>query len=215
MQPMDCKMKTRFGVFEGENAGIRVIALEGLNGVGKSTLAKAYAGRHPDIAAGYSASDIFLKDDKLKKYTLFEADPVTSALFYLSANADSCRRLRMNPPVSRRVLLDRSVWSTVAAAYAKDPDILPTLMDVVFSMRRHLVIPDVVVVLKAPYETCQSRIETKKSGAEFDADTRLAFSRKYELYDILKDSGFDVRFLNTDGKAPCEVLSEFESLDLW
>ena len=199
---------------EGSNGRARIVAVEGLNGVGKSTLVQAYSKRHPEVRSGYSVPEVYLADPPLKKHVLFVATPIASALYYISALADSRRKMLEGASASR-VLCDRSIWSTVAAAYAKDPNCLNPLLDAVEALKADLVLPDAVVVLKGSYETCQARIESKKSGAEFDADSRLVFERKYEVYDALKNGGYDVRVIETDGKSPEEVLLVFEALPIW
>ena len=199
---------------EGSNGAARVVAVEGLNGVGKSTLVRAYSKRHPEVCSGYSVPEVYLADPTLKKHILFKASPIASALYYISALVDSRWKMKEGMP-SSRVLCDRSIWSTVAAAYAKDPNCLKSLLETVEALKADLVLPDVVVVLKGSFETCQARIGSKKFGAEFDDDSRLVFARKYEVYDALKEGGCDVRFIETDGKSPEEVLSEFEALPIW
>ena len=199
---------------EGSNGRARVVAVEGLNGVGKSTLVRAYSKRHPEVCSGYSVPEVYLADPALKKYILFRACPIASALYYIGALADSRRKMQKEAS-SGRILSDRSIWSTIAAAYAKDPSCLMPLLETVEALKADLVLPDTVVVLKGSYETCQARIGSKKSGAEFDADSRLVFERKYEVYDALKNGGYDVRFIETDGKSPEEVLLEFEALPIW
>lgn len=191
----------------------RIVAVEGLNGVGKSTLVEAYARRHPEVVHAYSTPAIYMADAKLKEYVLFGATPTASALYYLAALADTKRVVDRSD--GRRFLFDRSIWSTLAAAYAKDPALLGPMMETVRILEPNLLIPDVVVVLRARFTTCQARIAGKSSGAEMDRDTELIFNRKYELYDRVKAAGYDVRFIDTDNLGPEEAFAVFEKLDIW
>ena len=191
----------------------RIVAVEGLNGVGKSSLICRYRQEHPEVPTGYAVSKGYLADRDRMAYMLFEATPTASALYYLAGNADFRRKLEASGV--KRFLSDRSVWSTVAAAYAKDPSLLPELLDTVDDLQDRLVIPDTVIVLCGSYETCLKRIAGKASGAEFDRDTETAFRRKYELYDLLRESGYDVRDIATDGKSREEVYAEFSAQELW
>lgn len=190
-----------------------IVAVEGLNGVGKSSVIYRYRQDHPEIPAGYAVPKGYLADKERMAYMLFKATPTASALYYLAGNADFRREIENNG--EQRFLSDRSVWSTVAAAYAKDPSLLPSLINTVKDLQDRLVIPDTVVVLRAHYDTCRSRIAAKSSGAEFDRDSEEDFRRKYELYDILKSCGYDVRDVQTDGKTRDEVYAEFSALNLW
>lgn len=191
----------------------QIVAVEGLNGVGKSSLICRYRQDHPEIPTGYAVPKCYPADRDRMTYMLFEATPAASALYYLAGSADFRRELEANG--AKRFLSDRSVWSTVAAAYAKDPLLLPELFDTVDALKDQLVVPDTVVVLRGSYETCLKRIAGKASGAEFDRDTETALRRKYELYDLLRESGYDVRDIATDGKSREEVYAEFTAQDLW
>jgi len=198
-----------------QNRNYLVTAVEGLNGVGKSTLVSQFVARHSEVPYAYSAPEMYLKHGDFKKYILFDASPVASALYYLAALADTRRQLDRESVAGTHYLFDRSVWSTVAAAYAKDPATYEPLMRTVSALGESLLIPDTVVVLRGSYETCQRRISGKSSGAEFDRDSRIVFERKYELYDRIAADGYDVRFIDTDGKSAAEVLTEFENLRLF
>jgi len=183
-------------------AGCRYVTVEGLNGVGKSTVVNRYMAEHPDVTCFYPAHPAYLADTAMKEHALFDATPVASALYYLAALADQRRTLESGGGLAgRKFLSDRSVWSTLAAAYSKDPAILPQLLDAVAPLQGSLLIPQRVVVLKADFETCRSRIESRGKGAKWDRDTRLVFDRKYEFYDMLADGGHDLEFVDARGEA--------------
>ena len=141
---------------------------------------------------------------------LFEAAASTSALYYFSGICESYKLLvDCNYP---KIALDRSIWSTFAAAYAKNPDIVPGLLRTVDALKSFLVIPDVIVVLLASFETCQQRIIKKNSGKEFDKDSKDIFNRKQEFYKILDNSGYNIRFIDTEHIAAIDVYKEFDRM---
>lgn len=193
-------------------AGCRYVTVEGLNGVGKSTVVERYTAEHPDVTCFYPAHPAYLANAAMKKHALFEATPVAGALYYLAALADQRRELEAKGDLAgRKLLSDRSVWSTIAAAYAKDPAVLPQLLDAVAALQGSLLVPQHVVVLKADFETCRSRIESRGKGTEWDRDTRLVFDRKYRFYDLLAEAGHDVTFVDASG-TPDQVYAEVAAI---
>ena len=195
--------------------GCRYVTVEGLNGVGKSTVVNRYMAEYPDVTCFYPAHPAYLADAALKKHALFEATPVASALYYLAALADQRRELEATGGLAgRKFLSDRSVWSTLAAAYAKEPTCLDALSNVVAAIKEQLLVPQKVIVLKADFETCRSRIESRGKGVEWDRDTRLDFDRKYRFYDLLAAAGHDVTFVEASG-TPDQVYAEITAVQLF
>ncbi len=195
-------------------AGCRYVTVEGLNGVGKSTVVERYMAEHRDVTCFYPAHPAYLADTAMKEHALFEAIPIAGAFYYLAALADQRRELEASGGLAgRKFLSDRSVWSTLAAAYAKDPTCLDALFKVVAAIRDQLLIPQKTIVLKADFETCRSRIESRGKGAEWDRDTRLVFDCKYHFYDLLAAAGHDVTFVNASGTSD-QVYAEIAALQL-
>ena len=151
----------------------------------------------------------------MKRHALFVATPISGALYYLAALGDQRRELEASCELAgRKLLSDRSVWSTLAAAYAKDPSCLPVLVKAVAAIGDQLLIPQKVVVLKADFEVCRFRIEGRGQGMEWDCDTNLVFARKYEFYDHLAAAGFDVTFIDASGTID-QVYAAFEAVQLF
>lgn len=197
------------------NGKIRVVAVEGVEGVGKSTLVRAYSKRHPEVRTVFCIPEVYLVDLCLLTDASFRSSPAGQMLMNIS-NISADYRKKESESLTGPILTDRSIWSAVAGFYDKAPDSLSVLLDAVEALRAdHVVLPDRVVVLKGRYETCQARIGSRVINAESDADLRRAFERRNELYGVLKNVGHDVRFISTDGKSPEEVLSEFEALSIW
>lgn len=200
------------GAINDSNDSIRVIAVEGCAGVGKTTLVRAYSKRHPEIKSVECVPAVYLVDVCLMMNAKFRASPTGRMLVNVGRMATEFRKVAM--PLTQRTLSDQSIWSVVAGRYARNPRCLNRLLAAVDALRADLVLPDCVVVLKGSYETCLSRLAGK--GCETgNADMRRIFGREYKMYDALKRRGYEVRFISTDGKTPDEVLSEFEALTTW
>lgn len=80
------------------------------------------------------------------------------------------------------------------------------------ALKSFLVLPDVIVVLLASFDTCQQRIFKKNSGKEFDKDSKGIFDRKQEFYKILNNSGYNIRFIDTERLTALEVYEEFDRM---
>lgn len=193
---------------------IREVAVEGPEGVGKSTLVREYSRRHPEVRTVFCVPEVYLVDLCLLTDVSFRSSPAGQMLINISNIAADYRK-QESESLAGPILTDRSIWSAVAGCYDKAPGSLRALLDAVEALRAdHVVLPDRVVVLKGSYETCQARIGSRVLNAEADADLRRAFKRRNELYGALKSCGYDVQFISTDGKSPEEVLSEFEALSI-
>ena len=155
-----------------------IVGIEGLNGVGKTTLTQNIKNNNTGIICDLCVPELFTKNKEIKSYMLFEAAATTSALYYLSGICEAYRFIENeNHP---NIALDRSIWSTFAAAYAKRPEFIGDLFQMVNAMKAHLIIPDTIIVLLASFETCQQRIINKNSGKEFDKDTKDIFYKKQD-----------------------------------
>ena len=188
-----------------------VIGIEGLNGVGKTTLTRNIQNNNTNVKCDLCVPELFTKNKEIKSFMLFEAAATTSALYYLSGICEAFHVIK-NESYSN-VVLDRSIWSTFAAAYAKRPEFINDLFHAVDALKGYLIIPDKIIVLLASFETCQQRIINKNSGKEFDKDTKEIFEKKQEFYRILEDSGYDIHFIDTETKTPQDVYDELKQLE--
>jgi thymidylate kinase len=190
-----------------------IVALEGPNGAGKTTLMRGYAALHPDILCRLCVPDIYMDCHDMKSYMLFEASALGSAFYFLSGLFEAKRE--DEKAGNSKILIDRSIWSTFATAYAKDEDSIKPLFKVLNAIQDYIHLPDETVVLRASYETCTQRSGKKSAGKEFDKDTLKQFNKKMEFYTILKQQGYQVSFIETDNRDKNEVLSVFSDLIAW
>ena len=194
----------------GNDDGKTVYALEGLNGVGKSTVINSITSEYEDVRTIYSVPDVMLSSSEIKHFVLENEEPLLGAFFYLSGIMAAAGQIKDMD--EKTVVMDRSIWSTLAAAYSKDRETFDTLVKMLVLLHEKIRIPDRVIVLRASFESCLRRIMTKGEGKEFDNDTRRDFEMKSKFYDLLAQSGYPVDFIETDGKSAEEVLKMVSDL---
>lgn len=203
-----CKIEIPFISTEYQD-NMYIIAVEGCNGTGKTTLCNEYSKQHPDIEYSLCVPEIYQKATDMKNYMLFQSSALCSALYYL---AGAIEMRNIHNPNMHKVLFDRSLWSTFAAAYVKAENILPDLFCCLKSLRKYLLFPNKIIVLEASYETALVRISKKSIGAEFDRDKLCEYNKKASFYHLLKNAGYNVSFIDTENKTAKEVYDEFVSL---
>ena len=187
------------------STNVYVFSIEGCNGAGKTTLLNKYMLEHPDTECRLCVPDIYQTAKEMKHFMLFESSQLCSALYYL-AGAVEIYNTHNNK--YSKVLFDRSIWSTFAAAYAKDETILPILFNCLNSIKEQIFLPDLIIVLDVSYEVATVRISKTKVGGEFDKDDKEECIRKKGFYKLLKDAGYPVVFIDVNEIDAEEVYSK-------
>ena len=194
--------------FVGRPAGAPwVVALEGPNGAGKTTLCRLLAGRL-QVPACLGIDEAWF-GEPFKTRMIRDADWYASALFFLSGYCEQMRSLRAR--TERMVVMDRSLWSTLAVHAAAVPERLNTLVRVLGPLAPLIRCPDLTLVLEATFETCQTRI-AYKSGTAKALDELTAtpgfHSREKEFYRWLGRKLPKVTYVNVDRAEPDVVLED-------
>lgn len=183
----------------------QVVAFEGPNGVGKTHVCRRLSQRlgWPSLRGVPGPWE----EATLKTHMLRDADWLASALYFLSGVIESSREIAGS--TAERVLLDRSLWSTLAVHYAYDPSRLEQLLPLLKLVAERVRVPDLTIVLDASPEICRQRISGKTSQEQqWDAvspDTADFARREREFYRWLATQGPRVVFLDTEGREPDEV----------
>jgi len=139
------------------------------------------------------------EDHRLKLRMIRDADWLASAFYFFSGAIEVNREMAGE---AAPVIMDRSLWSTLAVHVAHAPSRLNKLLALLQNMVGHIRFPDLTLVLEAETHTCQSRI-ADKSGEERDYDAAApddnAFAkREREFYRWLASQGPLVRFIQVD-----------------
>ena len=184
-----------------------VVALEGANGAGKSTLCHLLA--RTFAATACLGSDEAWLTDAFKTRMIRDAEWFVSAMFFLSGCCEQMRVLRSRP--NPLVIMDRSLWSTLAVHGAENPKRLETLLAMLRPVAAQIHVPDLTLVLETDFETCQSRIARKSGVARLldDLTATPAFhAREREFYRWLARQSSEVRILDTNQAGPEAVAKQ-------
>lgn len=177
------------------NTNKRVIAFEGVDGCGKSTLCQQlgenYSGfRFVPIPHDYVSMPF-------KEYLTFSASYIGKALVYAASLADRKERAERLDSQVTNVVMDRSLWSTIALSYARYPDLAQDITNLFSSIAKYIPIPDIVYVLDVPYEICRERIAQRSRDAQrFDIMPMEDYRRHMDFYYWLDKQGVGVRIFN-------------------
>ncbi|HWV98442.1 MAG TPA: deoxynucleoside kinase [Candidatus Acidoferrum sp.] len=185
-------------------SGPSVVALEGPNGAGKTTLCHNLA--RSLGAPSCLGTDEAWFSDSFKTRMIRDAEWHSSAMFFLSGCFEQMRLLQPRP--ERLVVMDRSLWSTLAVHAAESPERLEKLLAMLCPISTAVRVPDLTIVLEASFATCQSRI-AKKAGTARALDELTAtadfHSREREFYRWLARHTPNMVFLDAERGSPDEV----------
>jgi thymidylate kinase len=136
-----------------------------------------------------------------------DADWHASAMFFLSGCFEQMRLLRKRP--RPMVIMDRSLWSTLAVHAAETTERLAVLLEMIRPIAPLVHVPHLTLVLEVSFATCQARI-AKKSGVARALDeltaTRQFHMREQQFYYWLSNQTSNVVFLDVDKGTPKQIL---------
>jgi thymidylate kinase len=181
-----------------------VVALEGPNGAGKTTLCAGLSDRLK--APSCLGTDPAWFTPAFKTRMIRDAEWHGSALFFLSGCFEQMRLLQQRS--EKLIVMDRSLWSTLAVHAAEEPRRLKILMAVLQPIACNIQVPDLTLILRASFKTCQSRIAKKDRAAQLlDGLTsnRAFHDRELEFYAWLAQQQPNCVFIDVDQPNATEV----------
>jgi thymidylate kinase len=183
-----------------------IIALEGPNGVGKTTLCARLAASL--CAPSCLGTESAWLSRAFKTRMIRDAEWFASAMFFLSGCFEQVRGLCSSG--ASLVIMDRSLWSTLAVHAAERIQRLEAILTMLRPITAEIRVPDLTLVLEASFETCQTRI-SQKEGVSRALDALTATEgfhrRECEFYRWLGRQLPTVRFLNVDTLTAVEALA--------
>jgi thymidylate kinase len=188
-----------------------IVALEGPNGAGKTTLCSLLSSKH--VAVNCLGTDEAWFSESFKTRMIRDADWFASAMFFLSGCFEQMRVLGDWP--NPLVIMDRSIWSTLAVHGAESAGRLEALLAMLGPIAAEIHVPDLTLVLEASFETCQTRIAHKSGTARLlDELTAVpAFhGREQEFYRWLARQRSEVVFLDANQAGPEQLAARASAL---
>ena len=151
------------------------IAIEGLDGVGKSTLVNKLA----ELFSGHAMSTpgAALRDIRPTVLEAFAQDELAKALFYAASVSSVGRQALRLAQSGKWVFMDRYWGSTLA--YAKARGVTADLV----ALSRHLIAPDITVLLTLDEPERQRRLHARGATVE-DMETLDPLFRKRVLEEL-------------------------------
>ncbi|HRH02315.1 MAG TPA: dTMP kinase [Bacteroidia bacterium] len=180
----------------------RVIALEGFDGSGKSTIAKWIAEKY-----GYefqkSPSENFANEREV-----FDM-PNTGMRERLAFYMGDCLRLSMllREDPKKKYVLDRYYYSTIAYHEARRKGVTSQLKKIYRTFYK----PDLIILVKSDFETIQRRIKLRKEKAANDSLflSKKLFNKIYVNYQNIIDTRCIVIDNNEDLKLVFKKIDKF------
>jgi thymidylate kinase len=188
-----------------------VVALEGANGAGKTTLCGLLARNL--TAPACLGTDAAWFADSFKTRMIRDAEWFASAMFFLSGCFEQMRVLGGRS--DRLIIMDRSLWSTLAVHGAESPARLEALLAMLRPVAEQIHAPDFTLVLEASFETCQSRIASKSGAARLldELTATSAFhARERAFYRWLAGQRSEVLFVDANHDGPEKIAERASAL---
>lgn len=182
-----------------------IIALEGVDGCGKSTMCQALGEKYSNIK--FVAIADFYTLAPVKDYICSKAAPMSNALMYVASLIDRKHVVdAITEAQVQYVVMDRSLWSTVVASYVYHNQDTQSVLDVFSAVSDYLPIPEQILVLDVPYEVCRSRISSRPDAVKrYDGMSRSEYQQHMEFYHWMQSMPLGTKFV------PYSNLGDFEN----
>ena len=188
-----------------------VVAIEGPNGAGKTTLCRRLSRRFGTYTCLGTPQAWFSK--RFKERMIRDADWFASAMFFLSGCLEQMRIVKASS--EQLVIMDRSLWSTLAVHAAEAPQRLAAVLAMLKPVAGRVCAPDLTIVLQASFATCQGRIARKDQDSQaldhLTANVRF-HAREQSFYHWLARNARRIEFLNVDNANPQRVADQAAAL---
>lgn len=162
-------------LIKARNTSSRVIAIEGPDGVGKTTLCNRLNNARYTIIRGVPAE---WEHHNMKKRMISSKSWVSSAFYFLSGVIENEEFIQSVD--SDIIISDRSVWSSMVVHYKQNPQCLQQLCSMLALLAPHIEFPRKIIVLNPGFEIARKRINQKN---QTDRELDNLLPQKREVYD--------------------------------
>lgn len=164
----------------------RFIVYEGLDACGKTTLSSLYAKERNSIVH----SAVVVEAQELRKVIDSYQSKESALLFFLMNNLLKSHEVS-GALESGDVILDRYIFSTLAyQTIMLEEDIVKKIFDTL-NIAKNILLPEVIVFVKADAETINSRIEARGGTVQWYGDAvtqnncvETAYKKIFQWFDI-------------------------------
>lgn len=164
----------------------KIIAFEGHNGVGKTTIAEYLGEKYGNKGCehSYGVDERFLKSPLKKVFSCKTQAPwLPSFLYFLTGAMEEYRHISQE---DKLYIFDRSFWSSLAAQWDQSEEAKQGMYDIIKLGKEFLPIPDLIIILTASFDTCMARMQ-KRSLTESDYDvTQKSYALEQDFYHWLE-----------------------------
>lgn len=164
----------------------RFIVFEGLDACGKTTLSSLYAKERNSVVHSAVVAEALELRKVIDSYQSKE-----SALLYFLMNNFLKSREISGALESGDVILDRYIFSTLAYQIIMlEKDVVKNIFDTL-NIAKNILLPEVIVFVKADAETINNRIETRGGAVQWYGDAitqnncvETAYKKIFQWFDI-------------------------------
>lgn len=177
-----------------QNSSSNLIAIEGPDGVGKTTICNLLANEGYNIIRGIPKDWEY---EPLKKEMIGSDNWIASAMYFLSGVIQNQKFIGKDYAIK---ISDRSVWSSLVVHYKKNPNLLNEICALLNLISPYTLFPVKVIVLDAGYKNTKERINGKNS-VERGFDLLLpqeeeVYNREINFFKWLRNLGICVEFVD-------------------
>lgn len=164
----------------------KIIAFEGHNGVGKTTIAKYLGEKYKNEGwiQSYGVDNRFI-DSKLKDVfsCKTEAPWLPSFMYFITGAMEEYRQISKKDSV---YIFERSFWSSLAAQWDQSEEAKQGMYDIIKLGKEFLPIPDLIIILTASFDTCMARMEHRGlTQSDYDV-TKKSYALEQDFYQWLE-----------------------------
>lgn len=201
-----------------KKSSIQNIAIEGPNGVGKSTILNEMIKKYKDSMIVRAVHPLF-EEKNIKSHILASDNWKSSVLYFYSALLEQVQEFDYSLK-EKLIFTDKSIWSTPAVHASFNPKRLNFCFKILNEISGELSFPDLTIYLDASYSLCNERRNYKLDDVERINDLNgpqgeVAHYRERDFFVWLKDCGVPIAIIDASLPLEEKVLEIEKEIKKW